>query len=639
MNGYVNIMTTIRLFAAVVLAIAVSSCSTRSQLPAEFDPDLPRPDLETVIIMGINDIHGGLFPTVAKYQDPASGKIMQIERGGAPILAAHIKQLRQDFGKRLLLLDAGDHLQGTLESNSTRGAAMVSFFNLIGVNAAAIGNHEFDFGAEPPGSQDFISALRNRIGEATYPYVVSNVIAKNGLPPPFPKTKEHLIIDTGKVKVGIIGLTTLETPSKTRAEFVSGIKFLDMAKTTLKHAAALRKKGADVIVLLAHAGLFCKPGKAPVQNSFRKPTDPLGKCNPRDEVPVLLKKLPPGTVDAVVSGHTHQIIHHWVQGVPVIQAGMRGFYYNLIFLTYDLKKKTVLGDLTRIEGPIPVCPLVFEHSKDCNPLKLEEKSPDLATPRLHGRSIHPDTGAEAALVPVSKQTSEIKSRIVGHAAQPLLFDRSLYATRESPLANLAVDALRESAGTDFALINLGSVRAEIPAGPVTYGQVFNAFPFDNYISTINMTGRELKLFIRVSENLSRGFFPVSGLKVKLLDPSVDAPSNDLSGNGTIEPWEVNRLVGITRSDGTPIDDAQTYTLATLDFLVAGGDDLEWLMTQFPAARITPVAGGFQRDIVAGYIAKYSPMNTIEKPLVNPANPRLVFVKKPEKNKKKKRRRR
>lgn len=595
--------------------------------------------LETVVILGTNDIHGALAPEKMKTKDDAA---TPYEKGGAAILASHVNILRNEFGPRFLILDAGDQFQGSIDSNLEEGKPMVEFFNHIGVNAAVLGNHEFDFGPKGDDAQakvneggkpDLRGALKERITEARYPYLAANVVDKKTGKPAVPGTKPSVILTAGGLKIGVIGLTTLDTPVTTRPDFVKDVQFKDMAKTALDEAKKLRDEGAHIIVALTHAGLVCdvaeKSGKTIRTSPVKAETDVQSHCDPKHEVPQLIRALPKGTIDAVVSGHTHQVIHHWIDGVPVIQSGTRNVYYNLLYLTYDWKTKKLATDRTRIEGPIPVCPQVFENQRNCNGEQPAPKNGrgDLVTPVLHGKSISPDPSTERLLAPVFERTEQAKKRIVGKAARKIEHLR----TAESPMGILVADAVRKSIGAQVAIVNSGGIRANLEEGDITYESVFRALPFDNNVSKLDLTGRELKTFIRIAESGARGYFPVSGLKLRLIDLKYEPWSKDLDGNGKIEPWEQDRLIEARLEDGTLIEDSKRYSVATIDFLVQGGDSFGWFMNSIPKERVVLAAGPILRDAIVSYIGSFKDdLNSEKNPLFNPADPRLKLENRPAK---------
>ena len=258
------------------------------------------------------------MPIPSRTRETEGTPSISYDAGGVAYLASQIGILRSEWGTRLLWLDAGDEFQGTIESNSQQGAPMVEFFNLEGLDAAAIGNHEFDFGPEPgtqgPGA-DPLGTLKLRLKEAKYPYLAANISdASSGKLAELPNVFPSRMLRAGNLNVGVIGLSTTETPKTTRATNVQGLRFTSLQDAVLREAASLRSAGAAIVVIDAHVGLKCEPGASPTGHSMRKSADPQGDCGSQDEMVKLLKDLPPGTVDAVVAGHSHQIVHHWIAG-------------------------------------------------------------------------------------------------------------------------------------------------------------------------------------------------------------------------------------------------------------------------------------------------------------------------------------
>ncbi len=620
-------------------------------------------DLETVAILGTNDIHGGLAPIELKTREADGAKPIEYQAGGAAYIASYVRILREKYGAHFLWLDGGDEFQGTIESNTERGAPMVQFFNLAGLSAAAVGNHEFDFGADEAHGKDVLTGtLQSRMSEARYPYVAANIIERaTGRHAPFPNTQTRVMLQAGRLKVGVIGLSTLDTPTTTRAENVKGLEFEDLKTATLREAKALRDEGADLVVITSHVGIKCDRGRSSAGHTIRKPGDPQGECDEDDEMVRLLRSLPAGTVDGVVAGHSHQVVHHWVSGTPVIQAGSSGRYMNVMYLTYDWTEKKPVPERARIEGPLPVCPAVFQNQNDCNgdrPAPSNEKGGrgPLVTARFRGEKIGPDPAVQAMLAPVIQRTEAKKAEILAQAARPVEHNRQ----GESELGNLIADAMRAAARTDVAIMNPGGIRAPWEQGSITFGSVFRTLPFDNAVSKLTLTGKELKLLLRIVESGSRGFFPTSGLKLQVIDPAFDAPSSDLDGDKKIATWEINRLLDaklvpeIGAEDDNGKDDAKEskpraildekkYTVATIDFLVTGGDDLAWFMSQIPAERKVLSSGILARDSVVDYLKVHAKagdaINDSESPLIDPDNRRLTLKKVERTGKKRSRKRR
>lgn len=600
----------------------------------------PKP-LEPValVLMGTNDIHGALAPEEMKSRETEGTPPVTYYSAGLDTLAGYVRVLREEFGSRLLWLDAGDQFQGTLESNMEEGASVVKFFNLAQLGAAAIGNHEFDYGPEGDNSkdpvlrpdQDPLGALKSRMREARYPYLAANILDRaTGAIPQLPNISPRKIFQAGSLKVGVFGLSTTDTPKTTRSDYIRALMFTKLREATLREARALREEGADVVVLTAHVGLKCSGGGAPRSNGkppIRTPGDPQGECGSGDEMVELLRSLPGGTLDAVVSGHSHQLVHHWVAGVPVIQAGSLGRFFNLIYLEYDPAEKRVLPGRSRIEGPVPVCPAVFKNQGDCNGDRPAPSSGRgaLVAPTFHGKKVTPDTEVTRMIEPALARAAQAKSQVLGTAA------RTLHTSRdgESPLGNLVSDAAREATQADVAFVNAGGIRAPIDAGTITYGDVFRVLPFDNALVTLNVSGQELKTILRIAFSGSRGIQPISGMELQLIDYSKTAPGSDLDGDGVIAPWEADRILEARFTNGRPIILDEMYRLTTLDFLVAGGGDVGWALGKIPSER-QEHTGFLVRDVVAKRVQtlfeSFGPLHTVERPLTDSSRPRIRFVR-------------
>ena len=167
----------------------------------------------TVSLVGTNDLHGHIeaLPRLGGY-------------------LANLRRARAQDGGGVVLVDAGDMFQGTLESNLGEGAAVVRAYNLLGYAAAAVGNHEFDYGPVGPApsprapDDDARGALKARAAEARFPFLAANLAdVASGAPPSWPNVRPTTIVQVAGVKVGVIGMTTMATPRTTMAANFAGL--------------------------------------------------------------------------------------------------------------------------------------------------------------------------------------------------------------------------------------------------------------------------------------------------------------------------------------------------------------------------------------------------------------------------------
>src|SRR5205807_453267 len=181
------------------LFLAVVACSgSGNQLrgPARQPPQGATPRFLTIV--GINDVHGALLPAHAPRE---LAGMTRSDLGGVGWLSGWLEAIRQDARERggeVLLVDGGDEFQGSLISNQFQGRSVVEVFNALGVAAAAVGNHEFDFG---------MPALIERMKEAKYPILAANIFKKGTQERPV-WARPSALLDVRGLKVGFIGLTT-----------------------------------------------------------------------------------------------------------------------------------------------------------------------------------------------------------------------------------------------------------------------------------------------------------------------------------------------------------------------------------------------------------------------------------------------
>ena len=334
----------------------------------------------TITVIGTNDLHGAL--------------------DRLPLFAGYVNNLRvarAADGGAVVLIDAGDLFQGTLESNLAEGADVIKAYNQLGYAASAVGNHEFDYGpvgppvtVKAPG-EDPRGALKARVSEAKFPFLVTNIVDQvTGHRIEWPNLAASTMITVAGTKLGIVGASTEVTPFTTMpANFVG----LAMAKPTARYvtdeAKALRERGAQIVVLTIHAGSECKNNDVP---------EDVSTCDTNDEIFRVLDDVPKGLIDIVVAGHTHAAIAHRIDGVAVIESYSSGRAFGRVDVAMDGAKIAGIA----IHKPELMCPLDSEG----NPSPLSEcHSPD-----YEGRKVVPDAAVgkivDAALARTEKQRNE-----------------------------------------------------------------------------------------------------------------------------------------------------------------------------------------------------------------------------------------
>ena len=468
--------TTARRIVQGVFALACLWCATAvhfTGLAAAAD----EPALITLSIVGTSDLHGAAF---AKN---GSG-------GGLSLLAGYVNNLRaaraSDRGA-VLLIDSGDTFQGEVESNLSEGASIVDAYNAIGYTAEAIGNHDFDFGSvdSPSARQlpgDLRGALKARAAQARYPFLAANLIdAATGQAVNWPNVRPSVLVDAAGIKVGIVGVMTIDALRSTLAANVQGLRIAPLAPTIIKHASKLRAAGADVVIVASHAGGRCE--------RFDQPTD-LSSCDDESEIFRVARSLPRGLVDVIVAGHTHGGLGHQVEGIGIIQPFSRGQSFGRVDIVLDRRTKRV----ARIQ---PFAPQ------------------QIAAGQYEGRAVANDPAIDKAMAPALERVHQLQAAPLGVSLDVPI---PRVAMLGSPLGNLFAEALRAAVPeADVAAINNAArgLRADLAEGPLTVGRLYDVFPFDNRIARITLTGAELGRWLaREISQGRRGWLGISGVDVR-----------------------------------------------------------------------------------------------------------------------------
>lgn len=554
----------------LVLFLLASACASVPPRPAE---------PEHVVLVGTTDVHGWFAGHVETPQGGGEGVVW----GGLPAFASYVETLRAANPGRVVVVDSGDMWQGTLESNMFEGEAVVRGYNVIGYAAAAVGNHEFDFGPAGPDSiartagQDALGAVKRNAALAAFPFLSANMVEKSsGRTPEW--AKRYTIVRAGNARIGIIGLSTPDTPKVTMPANVVSLSFTDPVEATVAAARELRAQRVDAVVVMAHMGGRCR--------STQDPND-ASKCDPAQEAWQFLEKLPAGTIDAYFAGHTHAQMRHYVNGVPAAQGGP----YSREFSTIDLWIDTTARRVTKsdIRPPTMICTFVYEGTERCEPNNAPAGAK--LVPRVYGgTAITPNAAVGRTIEPFLRRVAAKRDEDV-HVRVAKPFTRT--SGGESALGDIIADTLREYSATDFAFVNSGGIRADLAAKALTYADVFAVSPFDNYPTIVTMTGAQIAETLRLTSSGNTGIMQVSGLRY-----TVDAAKDKDKPAA-----ERNRIVSITRTDGTPLDPDALYTVAMPDFIAAGGDNTESVMNAIPRDRINISYARPIRDVLAEAWAK------------------------------------
>lgn len=516
------------LSVAIVFALVLSMMSgvfAAVTLPGE-DDDLSG----QLVILHTNDSHG------------------RIKEDGTSMGMSAVKYLANRYenaGASVLILDAGDTLHGLPIVTASRGESAVDVMNAVGYSAMAPGNHDFNYGYE------HILELEE---EMNFPVLAANVTYEADGSLVF---GDHIVSTCGEYTIGVFGMATPETVTKTNPNNVVGLDFNEdnLAGIAQAQCDELKELGCDIIICLAHLG-------DDVSSTPYRSTDVLEQVT---------------DIDLWIDGHSHSVLNddgeaHLVNGTLVASTGE--YTKNIGVVTYD--------------GAEFDAGLV--HYADlCN---TYEQDGEIIT-EFYGY----DPEITALVQNYYDEMMEFYSEVVGHTDVLLNGTREFVRTQETNLGDLAADAILAAApNADFALTNGGGIRANIEIGDITRYDLFTVFPFGNMVATVELTGAQIVYILEAATHACPGIdgaFPqVSGItfEIHTYIEYEGEYANPTNPGSRIQNVCIN---------GEPIDLDATYVMATNDFLAAGGDTYAILAENFENSGI--LIGINLEDALINYI--------------------------------------
>lgn len=489
-----------------------------------------------VHLIGINDFHGQLDTTSI-----VGGK----KAGSAPILATYLKEARAKYDNTILFHN-GDSVGASAPTSSLeRDEPTMEWMNMIGFDVASLGNHEFDQGIAALKAQIF-GGLDPKEGKVTHKGAKFDYVNANVIETASGKTliKPYVIKEVGGVKIGFIGLVTKSTPAKVSPSGTAGVRFLsaeEEVEAVNKYAKELQDQGVETIIVLAHDPATTKDGVTTGEAAD------LAKALPADS-----------PVDVIVAGDNHALANGEVNGKLIVQAYSYGTAYEDIKLMIN----PTTGDVT-------------------------EKSATVITTFQEGVKQDPET---LAIIQKSLDKHPELTKPVGTTDGSVT--RTDAYNNEAALGNLIADAMRQAdfddkAGiADFAFMNPGGIRADLPQGDVTFADLAKIQPFGNTLVKLELTGEQIETLLQQQWGKNADGTPntktlqISGLKYTA---DFSKPVSE-------------RVTSLTLSDGTAIDPAKTYTAVVNNFMAAGGDNYKVLLDAKSS-----LAGPIDLDIFYKYI--------------------------------------
>ena len=353
--------------------------------------------------------------------------------------------------------------------------------------------------------------------------------------------KAYDIMEFSTLKIGFFGLNTKDLPILVNPKGIEGLKILDPIETSKTVVETLKKEKSDFIIAISH----------------------LGYNDGGGDDDVTLASTVSG-INLIIGGHTHTVLKQAsvVNGVYIVQTGEKGLNLGKIYLDFE---NTYSGSKLK-NFRYTLIPITDAIKED----------PDIKS-----------------LITTYEEKLKIEMEVViGETLVDLDGERANVRTRETNLGNLIADMMRELANSEIAITNGGGIRASIKKGKIKVGDVYNVLPFDNLIVKLELSGKDIILalengFSQVEKGAGR-FPQVSGLTVKV----------------NLKKPPMSRVIEVL-INGKPLDPDKIYTVATNDFMAAGGDGY----TSFKNAKSSVwVTGNWMRDDFIEYIKKHTPLN-------------------------------
>lgn len=424
----------------------------------------------------------------------------------AAVMAKNIKDIVNGNSDRTLIVSCGDNYQGSAASNLLRGVPVMNVFNNIGVAVSGLGNHEFDWGLD--------TLTKSTV--TNYPIICSNLFYKdtnNRVFDPY-----EIFIKDG-VKIAVVGAITEDLPTLVLEDYVKDYDAGSIVENVKKAAQDARANGAQIVVALLHAGDNYDNQTGPVFDVANQ----LGG--------------PGGVIDAVLGGHTHNLVNTVAaNGTPVAIANCNGKGF------IDLKITRQADGALTFNSAYLACDTnstVFPYGYKASAPVIEQAVVDIVN------------DAKTLVSPIAEQK-------LGTADTGLTITQVDSPWGESLAGNWACDVMKAKVNADFAFINNGALRIDIPQGDITMGTLYVFLPFDNTITTADMTGAQIKTLLEQAVGDGGLGIQAAGLRFAY---NSGMPSG-------------SRVLSICKTDGIPVhmtDTIKTYRVATNDFMAGGGD--------------------------------------------------------------------
>ncbi|MGR3376622.1 bifunctional metallophosphatase/5'-nucleotidase [Salipiger abyssi] len=480
-------------------------------------------------ILHTNDFHSRFEP-ISKYDSTCAAEDNEAGEcfGGSARLMTAIGEAKAR-SNNYILVDGGDQFQGTLFYTYYKGKLAAEMMNQMGYDAMTVGNHEFDDGPE---------VLRGFVDSVEFPVLMSNAdISGEALLAD--SILKSTVIERGGEKLGLIGLTPHDTDEL--ASPGPNVIFTDPVDAVQGEVDRLSEEGVNKIIVLSHSG-------------YKVDIDVANNTT---------------GVDVIVGGHTNTLLGEMdgaegpyptmVNDTAIVSAYAYGKFLGELNVTFDDD-----GNIVEASG----APIIMD------------------------AAVSEDEGTKARIAEAAEPLDEIRNEVVAETSEEIVGSRDVCRAMECPMGNLVADAMLDRVkdqGIEIAIANGGGLRASIDAGEVTMGEVLTVLPFQNTLSTFQVTGatvvEALENGVSQMEDGGGRFPQVAGMSFTV-DPSAE-PGSRIS----------DVMVG-----GTPIDPEKLYGLVSNNYVRNGGDGYKMFVDAQNAYDFGPDLA----DVTAEYIAANAP---------------------------------
>ncbi len=496
----------------------------------------------SIEILGTTDVHGHLLPYQYATDAPAPNSLAQV--------ATLVDSIRR-AAPNVLLVDSGDLLQGTpLNEHQARVARdtphpVIAAMNRLAYDASALGNHEYNYGLE------YLSAS---LAEARFPFVAANIYLADTdslAYPPF------TLVERGGVRVGIMGFTTPGVMIWDRDHVRGRLRFEDIVESARRWLPRLREAGAEVIVVIAHAGLG--PGSSYGEGD---------EAGVPEENPLARLAVEVPGIDVIFAGHTAEPIGgERIGGTLVLHAGRHADHLAVASLRV---RRTPGGVEVASEGRV-----------------------------LPTRGVAPDSALVELVRGAHERTIAWLQEPIGYA--PERWSAAGARVQDSPIADLVTRVQAELTGADLSAAAVFRTDVGFGPGPITRRDILGLYTYPNTLRAVRIDGEALRAYLERSALYYRTYPAES-----LVNDSVPGYNFDIV-DGVDYVLDISREPGrrvVSLSyRGAPVTAADTFTLALNNYRQSGGGG-------FAMVSRAPLVYADETDIATRIVAYVAARDTL-----------------------------